>query len=98
MKKKRLPPRPEPYNYSLRELRRKAGLSIQEVAMQTGIAYSTLQSLETGRGVNFNILTKQKLADFYRVPLRRLFPETDELMNVLRGRPKQAPLFTANKR
>lgn len=79
--------------YSLRELRLKKGLTLQQVEEKTGIALGTIQALETGRGKNYNIVIKQTLADFYELPLRELFPELNILFEQLQGKTRQIQMF-----
>jgi len=79
--------------YSLRELRKAAGLTLEAVSLKTGIPLPTIQALETGRGKGFSVTMKHTLADFYHVPTQLLFPEIQEQIDLLLGKNRQAQMF-----
>lgn len=81
--------------YSLRALRKKKGLTLQELAEQTGISPTTLYIFETSaeRRRNFNVGMKHTLASFFHVPVRMLFPEITEQIDVLAGKKVQIQMF-----
>lgn len=81
-------------HYSLRGLRKAAGLTIQQVSEQTGIPYSTVQALESGRGKGFDVNTKNKLAGFYKVPMVEVFAEERERAALILGGHVQLQMFT----
>ena len=70
MSKKRVSP--------MRRAREKAGLTLERVAIETGIPYSTVQGLEAGRGAGWSVEFKQKIAAFLGVPFSSLWPEERE--------------------
>jgi transcriptional regulator with XRE-family HTH domain len=47
----------------MKKRRLAAGLTLAELGRRTGIDYSTVQALEAGRGTNYNIEVKKKIAD-----------------------------------
>jgi len=79
--------------YNLRELRLAAGLTMQQLAEQTGINIASVQAIETGRGKNYSVIAKHTLADFFHVPARRLFPEIQTEIDLLMGKSRQVQMF-----
>jgi transcriptional regulator with XRE-family HTH domain len=59
----------------LRELRKKAGKTLEEVAAGTGLPYSTVRAIEVGMGKNFAPTIKHKISDFFGVNFLAAFPE-----------------------
>ena len=80
---------------TLRALREARGLTLQAVAMATGIPYSTVQAIESGRGAGFSLETKQRLAAFFGVPVASLFSEEKERAARIMGANQQLPIFNA---
>lgn len=72
---------------SLREVRKDADLTLQELADKSGVPYSTLQAVEAGH-YRPSVLIAHKIAATLRVPALVMFPriyaEVQELMDVLR--------------
>jgi transcriptional regulator with XRE-family HTH domain len=77
--------------YSLRALRLKAGLTLQELSDRTGISLATIQIFETSkeRRRNYSITAKHTVADFFHVPIRLLFPEVQEQVDEFLGKRRQ---------
>jgi len=80
-------------SYSLRGLRKEAGLTLQQLSERTGINLCTIQALETGRGKGFNVVIKQTLADYFHCPMRVLFPELNAQIELLLGKKRQIQMF-----
>jgi transcriptional regulator with XRE-family HTH domain len=57
-----------------REAREAQGLTIQELAQKSGLSYSLVQAIETGR-IKPSFLNAQKIGDALRLPVRLIFPE-----------------------
>jgi len=66
----------------MRRAREKAGLTLEKIAIETGIAYSTIQSYESGRGVGYSAEGKAKIAAFLDVDFFTLWPEERERMSL----------------
>ena len=62
----------------MRRARQKAGLTIEQVSVGTGIPYSTIYAFEIGRGRGFSIERKAKIAAFLGVSFSSLWPEEKE--------------------
>lgn len=69
---------------SLRMIRKQWGLTIEQLSLNSGIPYSTIQALEKGRGKNFSLITKHTLADYFGVGVFKVFPEEIERFLILR--------------
>lgn len=57
---------------NLQNLRREKGLTQEELAKDSGIAYATLVKLEQGLLVNPTLKTLQKLADVFKITIDEL--------------------------
>jgi transcriptional regulator with XRE-family HTH domain len=79
--------------YSLKALRKDRGLTIQQVSEKSGVPYSTVQAIESGRGKGFDVMTKCKLADVFEVPVFLVFPEELERSKVFFGAAKKLQMF-----
>jgi len=62
----------------MRQAREKAGLTLEKVAIATGIPFSTVQGFEAGRGATWSMERKKKIAAFLAVPFSSLWPEEKE--------------------
>jgi hypothetical protein len=62
--------------FNLRKLRGEK--TLEQVARETGIPYSTIRSLEVGVGNNFHSAIKHRLSDYYGVNFLDAFPEEGE--------------------
>jgi transcriptional regulator with XRE-family HTH domain len=59
----------------MRKARMKRGISISALSRETGIPFSTIQALETGRR-NSNLLIKSKISNFLEIPFDKLWTDT----------------------
>lgn len=66
----------------MRKAREKAGLTLEKVAIETGIAFTTVQAYESGRGVGYSVEGKAKIAAFLKEPFFDLWPEERERMKL----------------
>lgn len=57
---------------NLQNLRKEKGLTQEELAKDSGIAYATLVKLEQGLLVNPTLKTLQKLADVFKITIDEL--------------------------
>jgi transcriptional regulator with XRE-family HTH domain len=62
-------------NIEMRKRRQAAGLTLEELAKRVGLAYPTVQALESGRGRGFSVASKRKIADALGADVLELFPE-----------------------
>jgi transcriptional regulator with XRE-family HTH domain len=69
---------------NLRGIRKQSGLTIEQVSLDTGIPFSTIQALEKGRGKKFSLITKHTLTDYFGVGLFKAFPEDAERFKILK--------------
>jgi len=70
------------------DLRRNSGLTLSEVARQTGVSVSFLSSLERGYS-NASIATLQKLARLYKTNVLSFFAEEDSARRLVRPRDRK---------
>lgn len=63
----------------LRRTRIKSELTLKEVGQQTGLSVSFLSEIERGK-TNPSFETIQKLAKYYRVPIKDLMPDGNRLL------------------
>jgi transcriptional regulator with XRE-family HTH domain len=66
----------------MRRARENAGLTIEKIAIETGIAYATVQALESGRGAGYSVVSKEKIAAFLCMDFFTLWPEERERMSL----------------
>lgn len=66
----------------MRRAREKAGLTLEKVATETGIAFSTVQAYETGRGAGYSIEGKEKIAALLGADFFTMWPEERERMKL----------------
>jgi len=59
----------------MRVRREALGLLLTEVSAAAGVPYATAHAIESGRGLNFNPMTKVKLAEALKAEPLDLFPE-----------------------
>jgi len=78
--------------YTIKQLRKAEGLTLQELARRVDIPYSTLHVLESGQGKNFNVAMKHAIADYFHVSLFSLFPEEWQRVQEIMGDQKQLKL------
>lgn len=64
----------------MRRAREKAGLTLEKIAIETGISYATVQAYESGRGVGYSVEGKEKIAAFLGADFFTLWPEERERM------------------
>ena len=58
----------------LRQLRMDRGLTIEQVALKSGVSQATVRQLELGLG-GFTAMTKNKICGVLGIPLSQAFPE-----------------------
>ena len=66
----------------MRRARENAGLTLEKIAIETGIAYATVQALESGRGAGYSVASKEKIAAFLGADFFTLWPEERERMSL----------------
>jgi transcriptional regulator with XRE-family HTH domain len=66
----------------MRRAREAAGLTLEKIAIETGIAFSTIQALESGRGSGYSVEAKEKIAAFLGADFFTLWPEEKERMKL----------------
>lgn len=64
----------------MRRARERQGLTLEKIAIETGLAYTTVQGYESGRGAGYSVEGKAKIADFLKEPFFSLWPEEREKM------------------
>ena len=66
----------------MRRARENAGLTLEKIAIETGIAYATVQALESGRGAGYSVTAKEKIAACLAMDFFTLWPEERERMSL----------------
>jgi transcriptional regulator with XRE-family HTH domain len=66
----------------MRRAREKAGLTLEKIAIETGIAYATVQALESGRGAGYSVAAKEKIAAHLGADFFTIWPEERERMKL----------------
>jgi len=66
----------------MRRAREKAGLTLEKIAIETGVNYASVQALESGRGAGYSVVAKEKIAAFLGADFFTLWPEERERMSL----------------
>lgn len=74
--------------YSLKDLRKARGLSIEKLAIKLDIPSSTYRIIENGGGKNFSVARKHIIANFFGIEMPVLFPEERERVEMIVGKQK----------
>lgn len=74
--------------YSLKDLRKARGLSIEKLAIKLDIPSSTYRIIENGGGKNFSVTRKHIIANFFGIEMPVLFPEERERVEMIVGKQK----------
>lgn len=64
----------------IKELRTSQGLTLRELSKLSGVGYSTIHDIESGKAQNPKVDTLEKLANVFNINIAELLPENEKLI------------------